>query len=309
MPFCTMWRGVPVELLVISMGAIVIYLFRMFFGAYVTPRLAKAVSIGEESRVLPKFKENIFNVLFYVTSLVVGLIGLYRSGWLQILLIPQEENCLTVDSIPFVTGEWSGVFTQLYYGMAIGYYLQAAVTSVTIDTVRKDRWVMFSHHFITIILLGGSAYTGRFRIGLLVLLTHDISDVFLYAAKVLHYAKSSWDRPFFFLFGISFISLRLGLLPVYIYACMQSYQCEWNQIYLDLANGWTTDAPYIFGSSLETITLFGLTFTKFGVLIAFLITLVCLHFWWATIIIRMTINGSTQDDRSDEEDEEDKKTR
>ncbi len=288
-----------IELVLVTAGAVLLFMSRVVLGVKVTLGLAKRLSIFGRSKV-SKFEENIFNVLFYVCSLVIGSIGLYNSGWLSIPLIP-GENC-GVDSIPSVTSEWNGVFTQLYYGMATCYYLQAAVTSVTIDTQRKDKWVMFSHHIITLLLLSGSAYTGRFRIGLLILLTHDVSDVFLYMAKVLHYAKSTWDRPFFLLFGTSFIVLRLVLLPTYIYACMETYRCDFGEIFLDLGSGWQGDLPYIFGSTLETFTLFGLTYTKFGVLIVFLFALVGLHSWWATIIIKMAVKGSTQDDRSDDED-------
>ena len=296
--------GVPIEVALVLIGAIATFTLRLLFNDTLGPLLANKLSISGQNK-LDKFNENAFNAIFYTLSLSIGALGLYRSGWLELPLVP-NSTCM-IPSVSDWTNDWSSAFTQLYYGIATSYYLQAVFTSVTIDTQRKDKWVMFSHHIITLILIIGSAYIGRFRMGLLTLLAHDVSDIFLYTAKVLHYAKSPWDKSFFFLFAVSFIVLRLVLLPYYTYACMKSYECTWQVIYLDFGNGWVTDPPYVFGNGPKTITLFGLTFVKFGILIAFLLALIAMHAWWATIILKMAFGGSTQDDRSDDEEEEKEK--
>ena len=300
-----MFIGIPFEVGLVAVGAVFTFLLRVMFNDMLAPSLAQRLSIVGNNK-FRKFKENAFNAIFYTLSLSIGALGLYRSGWLELPLIP-NSTC-TIPSISDWTNDWSSVFTQLYYGIAASYYLQAAFTSMTIDTQRKDKWVMFSHHIITLILIIGSAYIGRFRMGLLILLIHDVSDIFLYTAKVLHYAKSPWDRSFFFLFAVSFIVLRLVLLPYFTFACMQSYQCDWQVMYLDFGAVFQYDnIPYVFGHDANSITLFGLTFVKFGILIAFLLALIVMHAWWATIILKMAFGGATQDERSDdEEDEEDK---
>ena len=46
---------------------------------------------------------------------------------------------------------------------------------------------MLFHHIVTMVLLGWSYEMGYHRIGVLVLICHDISDVFLDSAKCFHY--------------------------------------------------------------------------------------------------------------------------
>jgi hypothetical protein len=300
-----MFIGVPFEVGMVVVGSATIFLLRMMFNNMLAPSFAQRLSIVGDKKLV-KFKENAFNAIFYTLSLSIGALGLYKSRWLELPLIP-DTKCL-FPSVSDWTNDWSSIFTQLYYGIATSYYLQATVTSVTIDTQRKDKWVMFSHHIITLVLLIGSAYIGRFRIGFLILLAHDVSDIFLSVTKVLHYAKSPWDRSFFFLFAVSFIVLRLVLLPYYTFACMKSYGCTWQTVYLDFGSGFRYDnIPYVFGQDAKSITLFGLTFVKFGILIAFLFMLIVMHAWWATIILKMAFGGATQDERSDDEDDDKEK--
>lgn len=304
MPYCTMFIGMPLEVGMVLIGALMVFVVRYVFNITLGPYLAFKLAIREPKKVA-KFNENAFNQAFYLLSFSLGCVALWTSTWKDMPLFIDTNRC--VGGISFKATEWGGILVKSYYGMASSYYLQGALTSLTIDTQRSDRWLMFAHHVVTLVLVIGSAYSGRFRAGFLILLLHDISDIFLYTAKVFHYARSHWDKSLFFLFAVSFIVTRLFFLPSIAYSVMQAYECEESVIFLDLGAGWIHEAPYVFGMGTDTFTAFGLTFRKLGVLIFFLMSLICMHIWWASIIVKMAIGGATQDERSDDEEDEEYK--
>ena len=51
---------------------------------------------------------------------------------------------------------------------------------------------MLFHHIVTMVLLGWSYEMGYHRVGVLVLICHDASDVFLDSAKCFHYIDMVW---------------------------------------------------------------------------------------------------------------------
>ena len=53
---------------------------------------------------------------------------------------------------------------------------------------------MFFHHLVTMILVGCSYLLGYFRIGVIVMILHDISDPIMEIAKIFHYGKNELVR-------------------------------------------------------------------------------------------------------------------
>lgn len=62
--------------------------------------------------------------------------------------------------------------------ISLAFYWSLAVSQF-FDVKRKDFWQMFIHHIAAICLMGFSWMCNLHRIGTLVLLTHDCSDIFL----------------------------------------------------------------------------------------------------------------------------------
>jgi ceramide synthetase len=62
--------------------------------------------------------------------------------------------------------------------ISLAFYWSLAVSQF-FDVKRKDFWQMFIHHVAAICLMGFSWMCNLHRIGTLVLLTHDCSDIFL----------------------------------------------------------------------------------------------------------------------------------
>lgn len=89
--------------------------------------------------------------------------------------------------------------------------------SVFTETKRKDFLEMVVHHIVTILLLVLSWTCNLTRGGTLVLVIHDVADIFLESAKMTKYIK--WQRTCDILFGIFtivWIYTRLYLYPFWI---------------------------------------------------------------------------------------------
>eukprot|EP00116_Pleurobrachia_bachei_P015645 sb/3475907/ len=76
-----------------------------------------------------------------------------------------------------------------YYYMVSGAFYLSLLVSQFHDTKRKDFWEMFLHHIATLALIGGSWIGGGYRIGSIIMVIHDIADVFLETAKLGIYLK------------------------------------------------------------------------------------------------------------------------
>ncbi|KAK7319866.1 hypothetical protein RJT34_04594 [Clitoria ternatea] len=105
----------------------------------------------------------------------------------------------------------------LYYMCQCGFYIYSIAAILTWETRRKDFSVMFTHHVITVFLIGNSYLTSFFRIGSVILALHDASDVFLEAAKVFKYSEREFFASVLFgCFAISWLVLRLFFFPFYV---------------------------------------------------------------------------------------------
>eukprot|EP00567_Pseudictyota_dubia_P011212 CAMPEP_0197437490 /NCGR_PEP_ID=MMETSP1175-20131217/4716_1 /TAXON_ID=1003142 /ORGANISM="Triceratium dubium, Strain CCMP147" /LENGTH=435 /DNA_ID=CAMNT_0042967025 /DNA_START=206 /DNA_END=1513 /DNA_ORIENTATION=+ len=93
-------------------------------------------------------------------------------------------------------------------------------------TVRGDFREMFVHHLITNLLIGGSSYFRFTRIGSMVFLVHDISDVPVDMSKLANFLK--WKKTTIVCFVtmvLVWLATRLIVLPFVIYrsALTESY--------------------------------------------------------------------------------------
>ena len=70
-----------------------------------------------------------------------------------------------------------------------GFYYALLIGSV-FDVKRSDFWELVFHHVLTIGLLSISWTINFVRVGTLVLISHDISDIFLEGGKLVRYGKA-----------------------------------------------------------------------------------------------------------------------
>ena len=78
---------------------------------------------------------------------------------------------------------------SFYWGLLITQFF---------DVKRKDFWMMFVHHAVTIFLMSFSWTCNFYKVGTLVLIIHDVADIFLESAKLFKYggAKKVKDTTF-----------------------------------------------------------------------------------------------------------------
>lgn len=139
---------------------------------------------------------------------------------------------------------------------------------------------MFFHHVTAIVLIVVSYLSNFVRIGAIVLVLHDISDVFLESAKLAKYSKCGKAGDFLFaLFALSFFVFRLVIFPLHV---IKSAMFD--------------------ASHLSKETNMRILF------VAFLLVLFGLHLFWFSLIMKMVIQvyrgEMNKDIRSDSELEE-----
>ncbi|KAJ8249467.1 hypothetical protein GJAV_G00235280 [Gymnothorax javanicus] len=219
--------------------------------------------------VLKKFREASWRFAFYLLAFIGGVIALYDKPW------------------SYDTREvWAGFPKQSmlesqywYYIIEMSFY-GSLLFSVAFDVKRKDFKEQIIHHLATLTLLAFSWCANYIRIGTMVMLVHDASDVLLESAKLFNYAK--WEKTcnaIFVVFALVFIVTRLIIYPFWLIHCALVYPL------LDFA-------PF-----------FGYYFFNL-----MLMVLQLLHLFWAYLILRMVkkfVCGKLEgDDRSDHEEEE-----
>ncbi|XP_067300913.1 ceramide synthase 2 isoform X1 [Pseudorasbora parva] len=219
--------------------------------------------------VLKKFREASWRMVFYLGAFIGGIIALYDKPWFY--------NLREI---------WNGYPKQSmlesqywYYIVEMSFYL-SLVLRITFDVKRKDFKEQIIHHWATLTLLAFSWCGNYIRVGTLVMLIHDSSDILLESAKIFNYAK--WERTcngIFVVFAAIFIVTRLIIFPFWIIHCTWVYPPDYYP-------------PF-----------FGYYFFNF-----MLVILLMLHMFWGYLILRMVkmfLFGSlTKDERSDNEEDE-----
>ncbi|XP_074157705.1 ceramide synthase 4-like isoform X2 [Sminthopsis crassicaudata] len=151
-----------------------------------------------------KFSEACWKFLFYSISFSDGFFIFYNKTWFG-----QPETV------------WNGYPKQplqpaiyWWYLLELSFYVSLLLTLAN-DVKRKDFKEQVIHHVVTITLLFFSYSANFMHIGALVLLLHDVSDIFMEACKMLIYANWSQARDIMFiLFAVVFFISRLIFFPI-----------------------------------------------------------------------------------------------
>ncbi len=67
----------------------------------------------------------------------------------------------------------------------LGFWLQQLIV-INIEEKRKDHWQMFTHHIVTSVLIYASYRYGHTRVGNLILVLMDVSDLVLGVRETEH---------------------------------------------------------------------------------------------------------------------------
>uniref|UniRef100_A0A8C7WT11 Ceramide synthase 3a n=1 Tax=Oryzias sinensis TaxID=183150 RepID=A0A8C7WT11_9TELE len=145
-----------------------------------------------------------------------------------------------------------------YYILEMSFY-GCLFFSIASDVKRKDFREQIIHHVATLVLLSFSWCANFIRVGTLVILVHDASDVLLESAKMFNYA--GWEKTskaLFVAFAVIFMVTRLVIFPFWIIHCTWVYPLH--------------HYPAFFGYYFFN---------------AMLVVLLCLHLFWSSLILRM----------------------
>ncbi|TMS09752.1 ceramide synthase 2 [Larimichthys crocea] len=164
-----------------------------------------------------------------------------------------------------------------YYMLELGFYI-SLLLQISVDIKRKDFKEQVIHHLATIFLLIFSYCGNWIRIGTLIMVLHDCSDVLLEAAKMFNYG-TGWRgmcNTLFVVFTSAFFVTRLVIFPSKI-------------IHNTLTRSMEMFEPCFIYYFFNTL----------------LMVLQALHIFWFGIILRMVyklLEGKmNKDERSDEE--------
>ena len=181
----------------------------------------------------------------------------------------------------------------------MAFYIGASIVVLFFSHARanhKDKLIMLMHHFVTIILLVVSYASGQHRIGSVVLILHDVSDIFLEGAKLCRYKGFEGITNYAFgTFALVFFVSRLIVFPVRVlYAIF---------VYFPSSLSYVMKQCNTAGICTE-ISMISMTAPGFWLML--LGTLQCLHIYWFALIFRMIVRALQEkhiekDIRSDEE--------
>ncbi|XP_026084021.1 ceramide synthase 2-like [Carassius auratus] len=222
----------------------------------------------DRPNLLKKFCEASWRFAFYLLAFIGGLVALIDKPWLYDL----EEMWKGFPTLTLLPSQY------WYYMLELGFYT-SLLFSVASDVKRKDFREQVIHHVATILLISFSWCVNYIRAGTLIMFMHDSADYLLESAKMFNYAR--WKNAcnyIFILFAAIFIVTRLIIFPFRIMYCTWVYPV-------------TLYPPF-----------FGYYFFN-----GLLMVLLCLHIFWAALIIRLAFrflssNSSVEDERSDREE-------
>jgi ceramide synthetase len=179
------------------------------------------------------------------------------------------------------------------YLLQLAIWIYTCFVHVFVAERIKDYYVMFAHHCVTIALLALSAHARFFRIGLLVLLVHDFSDVFVDLLKMVSYLKLDGRRGWFLTelayvaCVFNFIYWRLFEFPLRVIhsSAFDSYIelfVKRPELYVAPTTLWERLTPPIH---------------MYCVTNALLIVLLCMHVYWTLLFFRLGYRMLAQDAR------------
>ncbi|XP_076980148.1 ceramide synthase 3 isoform X2 [Tamandua tetradactyla] len=216
-----------------------------------------------------KFQETCWRFAFYLMLTVAGIAFLYDKPWVYDLW----EVWNGYPKQPLLRSQY------WYYILEMSFYW-SLLFSLGFDVKRKDFLANIIHHLAAISLMSFSWCANYIRSGTLVMIVHDVADIWLESAKMFSYA--GWKQTcniLFCIFSATFFITRFIIFPFWILYCTLILPLHYVE-----------------------------PFFSYAFLNLQLMILQVLHFYWGFLILKMfrryIFTKNVQDVRSD--DEEDK---
>jgi ceramide synthetase len=217
------------------------------------------------------------------------------TGYEMYLLSRSEVRWSWWNDIAGLKSTWEPIdqskdfMLNLFYIVQLAIWFYTAFSHRFMDGRHKDYLAMFTHHIATIILVGGSWSMGCLRIGLLVLLLHDSSDIVADMLKLSNYLGYDSDGCGIPLTELLFVAnlaswfyTRLYQFPFHVNNSVATHR----QMFCKNPDG-SLDPTNDNGTWL---------------MLQFLYFLQILHVWWFLLFIRMAYRLLTQSTKEAQEE-------
>ncbi|XP_028920594.1 ceramide synthase 3 [Ornithorhynchus anatinus] len=158
---------------------------------------------------LKKFQEACWRFAFYLVMTIAGVGFLYDKPWVYDLW----EVWVGYPKQPLLPSQY------WYYILEMSFYW-SLLFSLGSDVKRKDFLAHVIHHLAAISLMSFSWCANYIRSGTLVMIVHDVADIWLESAKMFSYA--GWKQTcnvLFIIFSVVFFISRLVIFPFWILYC------------------------------------------------------------------------------------------
>ncbi|KAK4237886.1 TLC domain-containing protein [Achaetomium macrosporum] len=273
---------------------------------YILAPFAKSQGMSKRKDIT-RFSEQAWMVVYYSVFWPLGLY-VYRQSPAYLNL----RELWTSWPDREISGLMKGyILTQL------GFWLQQMIV-INIEERRKDHWQMFTHHIVTSALMYAAYRYGHTRVGNLILVLMDVSDLVLGIAKCLKYLGYHTICDIMFgVFVLSWLIARHVFYPMVCYSVWAHtpdimptgcFKGTKDNLTGPIEPPTDKGANYLLEPLWDSESMFCYNETvKWGFL-SMLLFIQCLALMWFTLIIRVLIkvlNGSSAEDvRSDDEAED-----
>jgi ceramide synthetase len=226
---------------------------------------------------MKKWCDQSWQLMIHVSMTIFELIVLKDETWWQ-----DTTTCWN-------QGTATGVFpeqkflTKMLYITQLAIWIYTAFSCKFLEEIRKDYFVMMSHHVVTIALVTWSYVVGLLPVGVIVLLLHDLSDVPLDMLKMANYLKMEGPRGFFaseVLFAVLLVDWFY--FRIYLYPTKLLYTTFVQNREASMSPENAYDYTILFPNPGPPSWLL------FNVLLG---TLYLLHIWWGFLLVRVLIGA------------------
>ena len=174
---------------------------------------------------------------------------------------------------------------SLFYIVQLSIWIVTCFSHRFVEARHKDYYQMYIHHIVTIGLMAGSWMFGYMRIGVLVLIIHDASDVPLDLMKMANYLKLEGPKSFFIV-EIAFITCLISWAygRLFIYPTKALFTAAFESI-IEAREGITATAY----QTMETSDFLDVAFNMPGWLSCNILlnVLFVLHIFWFYLLVKI----------------------
>lgn len=178
------------------------------------------------TKKMDKFKEQGWLALHYTMMFSIEYYVLSKKSWWPDRWVSRDYRIKMWENYPE-----EHILDQDDMGLRIAYTIQLAFYTMSLFLLFAEKVFMRSdfmeylvHHCVTIALMSFSWVAYFHRIGSLVLILHDVGDIFLSLAKCLNYIKKEFlCNLSFVMFVILFIYPRLYVFPMLNFSCAYEF--------------------------------------------------------------------------------------